>query len=198
MSFLEVNTRLQVEHPVTEEVSGIDLVREQFAIADGAGARATPTRGRAATRSSSGSTARTRAATSCPRPARSPAGGRRPGPGCGWTPACGPGMTVPQAFDSLLAKLIVTGASRAEALERARRALDEFVVGGHADRAAVPPRGRARPGVHRRAVRACTPAGSRPSSTTTVAAVGRSCGRGRGRRPQRERWWSRSAASGWR
>ena len=49
-------------------------------------------------------------------------------------------MTVPQAFDSLIGKLIVTGATREQALERARRALAEFSVGGHADRAAVPPR----------------------------------------------------------
>ncbi len=84
----------------------------------------------AGTRSSSGSTPRTRRATSSPRPARSPSGTRRPGPASGSTPGTRPGQTVPQAFDSLIGKLIVTGASRTQALERARRALAEFTVGG--------------------------------------------------------------------
>ena len=85
ISFLEVNTRLQVEHPVSEETAGIDLVRAQFRIAAGDAPGDRPRiRRRAGTPSSSGSTARIPAATSCPRPARSPR--------CSW-PA-GPGVRV--------------------------------------------------------------------------------------------------------
>ena len=129
MSFLEVNTRLQVEHPVTEEVSGIDLVREMFRIADGQelGYDDPPLRGHAIEFRIN---------------AEDPGRGFLPAPGTltDWRPPSGPGvrldagyaagMTVPQAFDSLIAKLIVTGADRAQALERARRALAEFEIGG--------------------------------------------------------------------
>jgi len=129
MSFLEVNTRLQVEHPVTEEVSGIDLVREMFRIADGQelGYDDPPLRGHSIEFRIN---------------AEDPGRGFLPAPGTltEWRPPSGPGvrldagyaagMTVPQAFDSLIAKLIVTGANRAQALERARRALAEFEIGG--------------------------------------------------------------------
>jgi acetyl-CoA/propionyl-CoA carboxylase biotin carboxyl carrier protein len=129
MSFLEVNTRLQVEHPVTEEVSGIDLVREMFRIADGQelGYDDPPLRGHSIEFRIN---------------AEDPGRGFLPTPGTltEWRPPSGPGvrldagyaagMTVPQAFDSLIAKLIVTGADRAQALERARRALAEFEIGG--------------------------------------------------------------------
>jgi acetyl-CoA/propionyl-CoA carboxylase, biotin carboxylase, biotin carboxyl carrier protein len=132
ISFLEVNTRLQVEHPVTEETSGIDLVREQFRVADGEKLRFTedpPPRGHSIEFRING---------------EDPGRGFLPAPGTVTTyrePA-GPGVRVDAgiegssviggAFDSLLAKLIVTGETRAQALERARRALDEFVVDGMA------------------------------------------------------------------
>src|SRR6185437_2495377 len=129
VSFLEVNTRLQVEHPVTEEVSGVDLVRQMFRIADGEALGFTDPELR-------GHSIEFRI--------NAEDAGRNflPAPGTitAWRPPSGPGvrldagytagMTVPQAFDSLIAKLIVTGASRDEALARARRALDEFEVGG--------------------------------------------------------------------
>ena len=129
ISFLEVNTRLQVEHPVSEEITGIDLVREMFRIADGQelGYGDPATRGHAM---------EFRVNAEDPGRGFLPAPGtitrwREPsGPGVRVDAGYGPGMTVPQAFDSLLAKLIVTGATRQQALERARRALAEFEVGG--------------------------------------------------------------------
>ena len=129
ISFLEVNTRLQVEHPVSEEVTGIDLVREMFRIADGEplGYDDPPARGHAI-----------EFRINAEDPARNflPAPGTitvfRPpsGPGVRLDSGYAAGMTVPQVFDSLIAKLIVAGASRAEALQRAARALGEFEVGG--------------------------------------------------------------------
>jgi acetyl-CoA/propionyl-CoA carboxylase biotin carboxyl carrier protein len=129
VSFLEVNTRLQVEHPVTEEVTGVDLVREMFRIADG--------------ESLSFSDPEVRGHSIEFRINAEDAGrGFLPAPGTitGWRQPSGPGirldagytagMTVPQAFDSLIAKLIVTGATRQQALERARRALAEFEIDG--------------------------------------------------------------------
>jgi acetyl-CoA/propionyl-CoA carboxylase biotin carboxyl carrier protein len=129
ISFLEVNTRLQVEHPVSEEVTGIDLVTEMLRIADGQELQYTDPAAR-------GHAIEFRVN------AEDPGRGFLPAPGTitGWREPSGPGvrvdagyrqgMTVPQAFDSLLAKLIVTGADRPQALARARRALAEFEVGG--------------------------------------------------------------------
>jgi acetyl-CoA/propionyl-CoA carboxylase, biotin carboxylase, biotin carboxyl carrier protein len=132
ISFLEVNTRLQVEHPVTEETSGIDLVRQQFRIAEG----------------------EKLAFTEDPAPrghsfefrinGEDPGRGFLPAPGTvtKFVAPAGPGVRMDSGvetgsvvsgnFDSLLAKLIVTGATREEALERSRRALAELQVEGMA------------------------------------------------------------------
>jgi len=129
ISFLEVNTRLQVEHPVTEEVAGIDLVREQFRIADGGVIEyGDPVlRGHSFEFRING---------------EDPGRGFLPAPGTltVWNLPSGPGVRVDTGFragdviggnfDSLLAKLVVTGSDRQEALERSRRALDEFEVDG--------------------------------------------------------------------
>ena len=129
ISFLEVNTRLQVEHPVSEEVAGIDLVREQFRIARG-GTIDYPDpelRGHSIEFRING---------------EDPGRGFLPGPGklSQWQLPSGPGVRVDTGFeagdviggnfDSLLAKLIVTGKDRHEALQRSRRALAEFNVDG--------------------------------------------------------------------
>jgi acetyl-CoA/propionyl-CoA carboxylase biotin carboxyl carrier protein len=132
ISFLEVNTRLQVEHPVTEETSGIDLVREQFRIADGETLRfdVDP--------SPRGHSFEFRINGEDPGRGFLPAPGtvttyREPGgPGVRVDSGIEPNSVIGGAFDSLLAKLIVTGESRDEALARARRALDEFVIEGMA------------------------------------------------------------------
>jgi acetyl-CoA/propionyl-CoA carboxylase biotin carboxyl carrier protein len=129
ISFLEVNTRLQVEHPVTEEVAGIDLVREQFRIAEGGVIDYDDPvlRGHSFEFRING---------------EDPGRNFLPAPGvlAVWKPPSGPGVRVDSGFeagdviggnfDSLLAKLIVTGATREEALDRSRRALDEFEVDG--------------------------------------------------------------------
>ena len=129
ISFLEVNTRLQVEHPVSEEVSGLDLVREQFRIADGEEITSIDPqlRGHSIEFRING---------------EDPGRNFLPAPGVitEWEEPSGPGVRVDAGFtkgdviggnfDSLLAKLIVTGATRKQALERARRALAEFKIEG--------------------------------------------------------------------
>ena len=159
ISFLEVNTRLQVEHPVTEETSGIDLVREQFRIAEGETLRWTedPT--------PRGHSIEFRINGEDPGRGFLPAPGtvttyvEPGGPGVRVDSGIGPDSVIGGAFDSLLAKLIVTGADRDEALARARRALDEFVVDGMAT--ALP--------FHRAVVRdpAFAPAGGAPFTVFT-------------------------------
>ena len=129
ISFLEVNTRLQVEHPVSEEVTGLDLVREMFRIADG---------------EELGYDDPAISGHSIEFRINAEDAGRNflPAPGTlvRWHPPSGPGVrvdggydegeTVPGAFDSLVAKLVVSGRDRTQALERSRRALAEFVVDG--------------------------------------------------------------------
>ena len=132
VSFLEVNTRLQVEHPVSEETTGVDLVREQFRVAEGEVLRLTE------------DPAPTGHAFEFRINGEDPGRGFLPAPGTVTTyiEPGGPGVRVDSgvepnsvvsgAFDSLLAKLIVWGESRDEALARSRRALDEMVVDGMA------------------------------------------------------------------
>ena len=130
ISFLEVNTRLQVEHPVTEETTGTDLVIEQFRIAEGLplSVQDSPTpRGHSIEFRIN---------------AEDPGRGFLPTPGriTTFEPPSGPGVrldsgvvegsSVPGVFDSLMAKLVVTGGTREEALRRARRALREFRIEG--------------------------------------------------------------------
>ncbi|GLZ03983.1 acetyl-/propionyl-CoA carboxylase subunit alpha [Actinomadura sp. NBRC 104412] len=129
ISFLEVNTRLQVEHPVTEEVTGIDLVREMFRIADGEelGYDDPPLRGHSiefrinAEDAGRGFLPSVGTLTAWRPPS---------GPGVRLDAGCEEGQTIPQQFDSMIAKLIVTGATRRQAVERSRRALAEFLVEG--------------------------------------------------------------------
>jgi acetyl-CoA/propionyl-CoA carboxylase biotin carboxyl carrier protein len=129
VSFLEVNTRLQVEHPVTEEVSGIDLVREMFRIADGEalGFDDPELRGHSIEFRINGEDA---GRNFLPAPGTISRLRLPSGPGVRVDTGYEEGATVPQSFDSLLAKLIVTGADRRQALERSRRALAEFEVEG--------------------------------------------------------------------
>jgi acetyl-CoA/propionyl-CoA carboxylase biotin carboxyl carrier protein len=132
LSFLEVNTRLQVEHPVTEETSGIDLVREQFRVAEGEKLRFSedPTpRGHSIEFRINGEDP---GRNFLPAPGAVTAWRLPEGPGVRVDTGVEAGTVVGGNFDSLLAKVIVTGETRIEALERARRALDEMVVDGMA------------------------------------------------------------------
>ncbi|MDY0088557.1 MAG: acetyl-CoA carboxylase biotin carboxylase subunit [Coriobacteriia bacterium] len=130
--FMEMNTRVQVEHPVTEEISGVDIVKEQIRIAAGEGMKHADQQD-----------VRLRGhAMEFRINAEDPAHDFRPNPGevSIYNPPGGPGVRVdshlysgyfvPPYYDSLLGKLIVWGETRAEALARARRALDEFIIVG--------------------------------------------------------------------
>ncbi|MBT2486774.1 MULTISPECIES: biotin carboxylase N-terminal domain-containing protein [unclassified Microbacterium] len=129
VSFLEVNTRLQVEHPVSEEVTGIDLVREQFRIAAGGTIDyddPTPQGHSIEFRINGEDPGR----GFLPQPGPIHVFKTFGGPGIRLDSGVTAGDSVSGAFDSLLAKIIVTGKDRAEALERSRRALEEFEVAG--------------------------------------------------------------------
>ncbi|HYS35900.1 MAG TPA: biotin/lipoyl-containing protein, partial [Pseudonocardiaceae bacterium] len=132
ISFLEVNTRLQVEHPVSEETAGIDLVREQFRIAAGEPLRFTEDpapRGHSIEFRINGEDA---GRNFLPAPGTVTRFVAPEGPGVRVDSGVESGSVIGGAFDSLLAKVIVTGADRTEALERSRRVLDEMVVEGMA------------------------------------------------------------------
>ncbi|GAB2726612.1 acetyl/propionyl/methylcrotonyl-CoA carboxylase subunit alpha [Melaminivora jejuensis] len=130
ISFLEVNTRLQVEHPVTEETTGVDLVLEQLRIADGLPlpwTQTPPARGHSIEfRINAEDPGR----GYLPTPGRITRFDAPSGPGVRLDSGVAAGSSVPGVFDSLLAKLIVTGATREQALARARRALREFHIEG--------------------------------------------------------------------
>ncbi|HEX7304405.1 acetyl/propionyl/methylcrotonyl-CoA carboxylase subunit alpha [Lentzea sp.] len=132
ISFLEVNTRLQVEHPVSEETTGLDLVREQFRIAAGEKLRYTedPTpRAHSIEFRINGEDA---GRGFLPAPGTVTTFVAPSGPGVRVDAGVESGSVVGGQFDSLLAKLVVTGETREDALARARRALDEMVVEGMA------------------------------------------------------------------
>jgi acetyl-CoA/propionyl-CoA carboxylase biotin carboxyl carrier protein len=132
ISFLEVNTRLQVEHPVSEETSGLDLVREQFRIAEGEVLNLLEDpqpRGHSIEFRINGEDA---GRNFLPAPGTVTALTLPSGPGVRVDAGVEAGSVIGGQFDSLLAKLIVTGSDRAQALERSRRALAEFQVEGMA------------------------------------------------------------------
>ncbi|MCX5092485.1 ATP-grasp domain-containing protein [Streptomyces sp. NBC_00365] len=131
ISFLEVNTRLQVEHPVTEEVAGIDLVREMFRIADGEelGYGDPVLRGHSFEFRINGEDP---GRNFLPAPGTVTLFAPPSGPGVRLDAGVESGSVIGPAWDSLLAKLIVTGATREQALQRAARALEEFQVEGMA------------------------------------------------------------------
>jgi acetyl-CoA/propionyl-CoA carboxylase biotin carboxyl carrier protein len=129
ISFLEVNTRLQVEHPVSEEVTGLDLVREMFRIAAGEelGYDDPPVGGHSIEFRINAEDA---GRNFMPAPGTLTHWHAPSGPGVRLDEGYDAGETVPGSFDSLVGKLIVTGRDRTQALERSRRALDEFVIEG--------------------------------------------------------------------
>ncbi len=130
ISFLEVNTRLQVEHPVTEETTGLDLVVEQFRIAEGLPLRVTETPAPRGHAIEFRINAEDPGRGFLPTPGRIDAFVPPSGPGIRLDSGVETGSSIRGVFDSLVAKLIVTGATRDEALKRARRALAEFRIEG--------------------------------------------------------------------
>lgn len=129
ISFLEVNTRLQVEHPVTEEVTGLDLVAEQIRIAEGAklGYDSVPVRGHSIELRINGEDPAMRF---LPHPGTITRAAWPMGPGIRVDAGIRPPSVVSGAFDSMIAKIIITGQDRATAIARARRALTELSIHG--------------------------------------------------------------------
>lgn len=130
ISFLEVNTRLQVEHPVTEETTGVDLVVEQLRIADGLPLSLTETPVPRGHSIEFRINAEDPGRGYLPTPGRIEHFAAPSGPGVRLDSGVAAGSVIPGSFDSLMAKLIVTGATREQALQRARRALAEFQIEG--------------------------------------------------------------------
>lgn len=130
ISFLEVNTRLQVEHPVTEETTGVDLVVEQLRIADGLPLSLTETPVPRGHSIEFRINAEDPGRGYLPTPGRIEHFAAPSGPGVRLDSGVAAGCVIPGSFDSLMAKLIVTGATREQALQRARRALAEFQIEG--------------------------------------------------------------------
>ena len=130
VSFLEVNTRLQVEHPVTEETTGVDLVVEQLRIADGLPLSLTETPVPRGHSIEFRINAEDPGRGYLPTPGRIEHFAAPSGPGVRLDSGVAAGSVIPGSFDSLMAKLIVSGATREQALQRARRALAEFQIEG--------------------------------------------------------------------
>ena len=130
ISFLEVNTRLQVEHPVTEETTGVDLVVEQLRIADGLPLSLTETPVPRGHSIEFRINAEDPGRGYLPTPGRIEHFAAPSGPGVRLDSGVAAGSVIPGSFDSLMAKLIVSGATREQALQRARRALAEFQIEG--------------------------------------------------------------------
>ena len=148
ISFLEVNTRLQVEHPVSEEVTGLDLVREQFRIAEGGKLEYgdPEVRGHSFEFRINGEDA---GRNFMPAPGPVHTFKAPSGPGVRVDTGIESGDVISGSFDSMVAKLIVTGATRQQALERSRRALAEMAVEGLPTVPSVPPQDCQRPSIHR-------------------------------------------------
>lgn len=130
ISFLEVNTRLQVEHGITEETSGIDLVLEQLRVADGLPLSITETPSPRGHGIEFRINAEDPGRGYLPTPGTVTRFDAPSGPGVRVDSGVTVGSAVPGNFDSLIAKLMIHGATRAQALARARRALSEFTIEG--------------------------------------------------------------------
>ena len=127
--FLEMNTRLQVEHPITEMITGVDLVERQIRIAEGGTLEAACAERARGGRRMPRSTPRTLERNFLPSPGLDPEARRCPADrACATIRASTPGSPIPMEYDPLISKLVVWGENRAEALARMVRALDEYQI----------------------------------------------------------------------